>query len=102
MYLYYINKTLQNIYVERHYKLAILQLSGLKKLVEKRNTENLSIQIKIDKFQMENEMLVGTNVNLMNRIKLIENKYETKCVELVIFISLDSNDSCNHYFFLLI
>ena len=88
MYLYYINKTLQNIYVERHYKLSILYLSGLKKLVKKRNTENTSLQIKIDKFQMENEMLVDKNVNLMNKIKMIEKGSKIRCVGLEMFSNI--------------
>ena len=41
---------------------------------------------KIDKFQMENEMLVDTNVNLMNKIKLTEKESKISCVELVIVI----------------
>ena len=57
----------------------------MKKLVEKRKSENSSLQIKIDKFQIENEMLVDTNVNLMNKIKLIEKDCKMKCVGLVIF-----------------
>ena len=44
----------------------------------------------IDKFQMENEMLVDTNVNLMNKIKLIEKESKMRCVGLVIFYSLYS------------
>ena len=39
---------------------------------------------------MENEMLVDTNINLMNRIKLIEKESKKRCVKLFIFISLDS------------
>ena len=66
-------------------------MSGLKKLVEKRNTENSSLQIKIEKFQMENEMLVDTNVNLMNKIKLIEKESKTRCVGLVILFISDLN-----------
>ena len=66
-------------------KPSSFKLSGLQKLVEKRNAENSSLQIKIDKFQMENEMLVDTNVNLMNKIKILENESKTRCVRLVIF-----------------
>ena len=34
---------------------------------------------------MENEMLVDTNVNLMNKIKMIEKESKITCVGLVIF-----------------
>ena len=65
-------------------------MSGLKKLVEKRNTENSSLQIKIDKSQMENEMLVDTNVNVVNKIKMIEIESKLRKVGLAIWFSLNS------------
>ena len=38
---------------------------------------------------MENEMLVDTNVNLKNKIRLIEKESKTRCVGLVMLLRSD-------------
>ena len=40
---------------------------------------------------MENEMLVDTNVNLMNKIKMVEKESKTRRVGLVILFISDLN-----------
>ena len=37
---------------------------------------------------MENEILVDTNVNLMNKIKMIEKEFKIRCVGLEMFSNI--------------
>ena len=57
--------------------------------MEKRNTENSNLQIKIERYQMDNEMLVDKNVNLMNKITLMEKHPKMRFMKLVILFRLE-------------
>ena len=57
--------------------------------MEKRNTENSNLQIKIERYQMDNEMLVDKNVILMNKITLMEKHSKMRFMKLVILFRLE-------------
>ena len=56
----------------------------MKQLVEKRNEENLNLQDKVDNLDVENKVLIDTNLRLVKGYDVLENDFKMKLRKLVI------------------
>ena len=58
----------------------------MKQLVEQRNDENSNLQDKVDSLDLENKVLIDTNLNLVKGFDVLENDFKMKIRKLVIFV----------------
>ena len=53
-------------------------MSGLKRVIENQNTNNKVLQNKVERLQLQNEMLTQSNVDYFGKIKLLEKELKLK------------------------
>ena len=56
-------------------------MSNLKQLIENQNDEISQLHNKIDILQMEKEMVIDTNVEILNKIEMIAEEFRLRGVE---------------------
>ena len=57
----------------------------MKQLVKLKNDEHLKLQSKVDSLQVENKVLIDTNLNLVKGFDVLEKDFKMKLEKLALF-----------------
>ena len=57
---------------------ADLLLTNLKEIIENLQTQNVYFQGQVENLQVENKNLTVSNINLTNKVKLLEEKFQSQ------------------------